>query len=182
MLISILVKLWEKYLNLFFFLKFMKKLISVLFILLLFPLIVSASLKEDIELTASLLQNNQDYRQFTGKYSSALPISGKIYLTDKQESVYIIINKEGIISFEDKGKYDIIVEGREADILALAKIRDISEIQEKSSLLVFGSEIFKGNAALIASEKYLGIELNKMSSFSQSLKRFLVRPFVSLFI
>ena len=160
----------------------MKKLVSFLLVLLLFSTIVSASLKEDIESAASLLQKADIYREYTSKYSQALPLSGKIYLTDKQESVYILINKEGVISFEDRGKYDIIIQGKEADILALTSIKDINEIPEKSKPLVFGSQTFKGNAALVAVEKYLNIKLNKMSSFSQSLKRFLVRPFVSLFV
>ncbi|MBS3141372.1 hypothetical protein J4405_04480 [Candidatus Woesearchaeota archaeon] len=160
----------------------MKKLISVLFVLLLFSTIVSSSLKENIELTSFLLQKTDIYKEYVSKYSQALPISGKIYLTDKQESIYLYISKEGLISFEDKKKYDIIVEGTEADILALAKITDLNEIQDKSKTLTFGSQTFKGNAALIAAEKYLNVKLNRVESFSQSFKRFLVKPFVSLFV
>ena len=160
----------------------MKKIISILFVLLLFSTIVSASLKEEIELSSSLLQKEEIYKDFTSKYSQALPIAGKIYLTDKQESIYIFINKEGLIFFENKGKYDIIVEGKESDIQELIKITDLNEIQDKSNALTFGSQTFKGNAALIAAEKYLSIKLNRVESFSQSFKRFLVKPFVSMFV
>jgi hypothetical protein len=161
----------------------MEKLaIFTILFLLVAPILVNADLRQDLETIANNALQDPSYPDYIERAEKALPLAGKITLTDKDEVIFATIDKQGTITFDDSDEYDLIITGTEQDILALKNISDISQIQDKVSNLVFSSETFKGNLALTATEEYLQIELNKDLSFSQKITRIFIKPLLSLFI
>lgn len=126
----------------------MKKLVSLLLILLVLPL-ASASLEEFMQPRVEELNSQIDKEQIS-KASLALPADAEFVVEDTGEVVVLQITKEGnMILLDDVEKPDITIRGTEAQLKEFNEenmtVGDISNSME--NLEVEGNT-FKGRLAL----------------------------------
>ena len=86
----------------------MKKIISLLFILLILP-VATASLSETFEGRVDDL--NAQAGPYLSKASLALPVDLQVEDTDSRESIVIQANKEGIVILNEVEKPDVFIRG-----------------------------------------------------------------------
>jgi len=151
----------------------MKLNFLLIFLLLSIPL-ADASVKEELEPRIDKLEQDSNL----AKYKFFLPLTVKI--SGENEEFLISLMKEGSIGFVNDAKVDIVIQGKEEDLVNILDADDEEFKKHLNNLNIYGTS-FKGKMAVLIAEKITKTKFNKNKTLGDKILGAVIYPLTLLF-